>query len=203
LLAGEIAAYDHTTNRLIRLDELRRINPDLEALWPVGYYEVNGHLIVSTRDRQTIVEIDPLTLKATHLPTLLPSSHPIPPQPVDSLISEVGSTDPTQIRPAWVRNAVDAPPMEFGSPESRLRIHWKRVGFPQRMLVVSRMATSGAVVCSVDTGIDTLQQILPDRNITVFIGTRPAVPEKISEPIIVMINLEDGSLAQHSLWFGG
>ncbi len=203
LLAGDIAAYDHATKRLITLDELRRTNPDLEALWPVGYYEVIGHLIVSTRDRQTIVEIDPHTLKATRLSNLPPSPHPIPPHPVNSLISETQTDDPTKIQPAWVLDAVDAAPMTFGTPESRLQIHWKNIGFPQRMLVVTRVDSSGEAVWAVDTGIDKLEQILPDSRVVAFIGTRPAVPDKLSEPIMVMINLEDGALTQYSLWFGG
>ncbi len=208
LLAGEIAAWDHPNNRLIRLDELRRINPDLEALWPVGHYEVNNRLIVSTRDRKTVVEIDPASLQATRLPTLPPSPHPIPPHPVDAwiipaearLVESAGSTDPVQIGPAWVRGAIGSPPMKLGNPESRLHIHWKKIDVPQRMLVVARIATSGAVIWSVDTGIDSLQQILPDSNVTAFIGTRPAVPDKVSEPIMVLINLADGSLSEHSLW---
>jgi hypothetical protein len=203
LLAGEIVAYDHANKRLIRLDELRRHNPGLEALWPVGYYEVMNRLVVSTRDRVTIVEIDPQSLKATPLPILPPSPHPIPPHPVDSLISDAQSSDPTEIRTSWVLGAVDALPMTFGTPESRLQIHWKKIGLPQRMLVATRVDISGEIVWTVDTGIDMLQQILPDTRITTFIGTRPAVPDKVSEPIMVMINLEDGTLTQHSLWFRG
>ena len=127
ILTGNIAAYEHTTHRLIHLDELRRINPDLETLWPVGTYTVIDQLIVSTRDRQTIFAIDPLTLRAKPLAKLPPSPHPIPPHPVDSLITEAQSNDPSEIRPAWVLDAAYSSPMVFGSSQSQLRIHWKKI----------------------------------------------------------------------------
>jgi hypothetical protein len=67
--------------------------------------------------------------------------------------------------------------------------------------VAARVDHSGAVLWQVDTGIDrfSLKQILPGESSTAFVGTRPPVPDKVSEPLLVLVNHADGSARTLSL----
>lgn len=52
-----------------------------------------------------------------------------------------------------------------------------------------------------DTGIDRFQlrQILPGAKITAFVGTRPPVPDHVSEPLLVIVDDDSGSRVTHSV----
>ena len=45
-----------------------------------------------------------------------------------------------------------------------------------------------------------LQQILPGTDATAFVGTSPPVPDKVSEPLLVIIEHDSGRQVTHSLW---
>jgi hypothetical protein len=68
--------------------------------------------------------------------------------------------------------------------------------------VVSRVDDGGTVQWRTDLGIDrfALQQILPGQDTTAFVGTRPPVPGKVSEPVLVIVDHHTGRLVTHSLW---
>lgn len=69
-------------------------------------------------------------------------------------------------------------------------------------LMVARVDNSGNVLWMKDTAIDRfrLQQILPGQHITVFVGPRIQIPDKLSEPILVILDHATGELTTHSLW---
>ena len=66
--------------------------------------------------------------------------------------------------------------------------------------MAARVDSSGAVGWSLDTGIGTLLQVLPDPATPAFIGERPRIPDQLSEPILVIIDAATGKLTTHSLW---
>ena len=54
----------------------------------------------------------------------------------------------------------------------------------------------------VDTGFDRflLQQILPGDGAWAFVGTAPPVPNVLSEPFVVLVDVGTGAPTRHSLW---
>ena len=64
------------------------------------------------------------------------------------------------------------------------------------------MDTAGKILWKTDTGIERykLEQILPDARFTALIGTRPPVPDKVSEPILVVVDHQSGTASTVSLW---
>jgi len=66
---------------------------------------------------------------------------------------------------------------------------------------LARIDGDGCVRWRVDTGIErlTLQQILPGAECTAFVGTRPRVPNEVSEPLLVLVDHARGALTVHSL----
>ena len=69
-------------------------------------------------------------------------------------------------------------------------------------LMLARVDPAGKVLWKADTGIERfkLAQILPDARFMAFIGTRPPVPDKVSEPILVVVDNESGVASTVSLW---
>lgn len=72
----------------------------------------------------------------------------------------------------------------------------------QSTVSIARVNMDGTLAWSRDTGIDRflLQQILPGNESTVLIGPRPAVPNKVSEPLMVIVPHATGALRVESLW---
>ncbi|MCC7063740.1 MAG: hypothetical protein IT456_13115 [Planctomycetes bacterium] len=54
----------------------------------------------------------------------------------------------------------------------------------------------------VDTGIErfALAQILPGADRTAFLGTKPRRPDKVPQPLLVLVDHTSGRLVTHSLW---
>lgn len=102
---------------------------------------------------------------------------------------------------AFVRADAKADPLRLSGPDGFLMIYTSRPGLAGT-LMVARVDTAGKVVWKTDTGIDRfkLSQILPDARRAGFIGTRPPVPNKVSEPILVLVDTESGALSVSSLW---
>jgi hypothetical protein len=73
----------------------------------------------------------------------------------------------------------------------------------QSTLLAARVdIATGKLLWSKDTGIHRfkLDQILPAADSTAFVGTRPPVPDQVSEPLLVILDHASGELVVHSLW---
>jgi hypothetical protein len=101
---------------------------------------------------------------------------------------------------AFVRSGPDADPLRLAEPEGFLMVFTSAPGLAGT-LVVARVDREGKIAWKVDTGIDRfkLSQILPDARFIVFAGTRPPVPDKVSEPILVTVDTRYGTLATTTL----
>lgn len=95
-------------------------------------------------------------------------------------------------------------PLRLRDPDSVLMLYTSGDGaLAQGTLSVARVeVASGRVVWARDTGLDRfkLGQILPGDQRTAFRGTRPPVPNTVSEPMIVILDHATGQLTTHSLW---
>lgn len=67
-------------------------------------------------------------------------------------------------------------------------------------VVASRVDEKGRAVWRIDTGIGEMTDVLPDTEYPAFVGFRPRVPDKVPEPILVVIESQTGRLSTHSLW---
>jgi len=105
---------------------------------------------------------------------------------------------------AFLRLADGVPPLRLTEPDSVLMLHTSGDGFgADTTLLVSRVEmASGRLIRTTDTGIHrfALEQILPGERSTAFVGARPPVPGKVSEPLLVILDHVAGGLATHSLW---
>jgi hypothetical protein len=102
---------------------------------------------------------------------------------------------------ALLRAAPGAGPLHLAGPEGVLVVAARDLGLAATLRVV-RLDEAGQVVWQVDTGLDhfRLEQILGGEALTAFVGTRPAVPGRVPEPIVALVDHATGSLAVHSLW---
>lgn len=102
---------------------------------------------------------------------------------------------------AFLRMDEKSEPLRLKNPDTVLMIHTSASG-QAGTLVVSRVDHQGNLLWSTDTGLDRFQlkQILPGQEVLVFIGTRPPVPNKLSEPLVVLLETGTGKLTSHSLW---
>ncbi len=100
------------------------------------------------------------------------------------IISMTPLSDQEFLNAAFVRAGSGEEPLRLFSPEGFLFIF------------------TGKIPWQVDTGIDRfkLSQILPDARHVAFIGTRPPVPDKVSEPILVAIDTQSGAIFITTLW---
>lgn len=106
----------------------------------------------------------------------------------------------TEYRAAnFLRAKPGGPLLLAGSPEGAFLIH--RVGAQLfAPFHLTRLAPDGKPQWNADTDIGRLEQILPDEKIIAIIGTRPVVPDKVPEPILVLINTSNGAMTTLSLW---
>ena len=65
---------------------------------------------------------------------------------------------------------------------------------------LTRLAPDGKAIWDAATGIGRLEQVLPGENTIVLKGERPPVPNKVSEPILVLINTTTGAPHTVSFW---
>ncbi len=126
-----------------------------------------------------------------------------PEQPNGSreILSLTPLVDGEYFNAAFVRAGLRAEPLRFSTPEGFLMIYTSGPGLAGT-LMAARLDPTGKIIWKVDTGIDRfkLSQILPDPRLVAFIGTRPPVPNKVPEPILVVVNTESGALSSTSLW---
>jgi len=116
------------------------------------------------------------------------------------LSQERVSTD-EYLNAAFLRSDADADPLRLSDPVSFLMVYTSQPGLGGT-LVVARVDAAGKILWKTDTGIDrfTLSQFLPDARFAAFIGTRPQVPDKVSEPILVIVDNQSGAASTVSLW---
>jgi hypothetical protein len=102
---------------------------------------------------------------------------------------------------AFLRMDDKSEPLRLNDPESALMVHTDRSGLGGK-LIVSRVDVQGKVLWSTDTGLDrfALQQVLPGTDAFAFVGTRPPVEGKLSEPLVVLVDNGTGKVTSHSLW---
>ncbi|MBL7938147.1 MAG: hypothetical protein JNL43_02205 [Flavobacteriales bacterium] len=102
---------------------------------------------------------------------------------------------------AFLRMDPSSEPLRLQDPESVLMIHTDKPGLDGR-LIVSRMGLDGKALWSVETGLDRffVSQILPGTDAFAFVGTGPPIPNKLSEPFVVLVDNKTGKLTRHSLW---
>ena len=77
---------------------------------------------------------------------------------------------------------------------------WATKPYRSGTVMVTRVDSAGNSGWSVDTGIGTLRQVLPDPLTPAFIGERPRIPDQVPEPILVVLDAASGRLVTHSLW---
>ncbi len=200
--AGGLTGWHVVDQKLITENDVRAANPDLNDFWDQAFLEINDGLIASTRDNQIIVRLDPESLKADYLSRMPQSKRHFPAHPVDALRTEIEPAEADARDTSWLRSGVDGPELRLQNPDSRIRIHRRKIDITQRMLVVTRIDDEGRELWSMETGIDTLHQILPDPKVLAFIGTRPPIPDKVPEPIITFVDTADGAVRTESLLFG-
>ncbi|MEQ1863542.1 MAG: hypothetical protein ABL996_02700 [Micropepsaceae bacterium] len=114
-------------------------------------------------------------------------------------IAPIGDTE--FLEAAFLRMNDKSEPIRLTSPDSALMVHTSAPGLAGT-LVVSRVETQGHLLWSTDTGLDRFQlkQILPGQDVLAFIGTRPPVPDKLSEPLVVLVETGTGKMTSQSLW---
>lgn len=117
-------------------------------------------------------------------------------------IQSIAAVNDTEyLNAAFLRMGAKSEPLRLRDPDGALMVHTSAPGL-NGTLVVSRVDLDGNVRWSVDTGLDRfmLQQILPGDRSFAFVGTRLPVPDKVSEPLLVIVDNNTGKLTTHSLW---
>lgn len=103
---------------------------------------------------------------------------------------------------SFLRPDEASPPLRLAAPDSVLMLHTLDPAQAGGTLAVSRVDLAGHVLWTRDTAIQRfrLQQILPGERHTVFVGTRVPVPDRVSEPLLVILDHASGQLTTRSLW---
>jgi hypothetical protein len=107
----------------------------------------------------------------------------------------------TFLNGAFVRMDERSEPIRLNDPDGLLMLYTSAPG-QQGTTMVARIDDEGRILWTVDTGIDRfkLEQILPGPGSTAFVGPRPPIPGKLSEPLVVIVEHGTGKAATHSLW---
>lgn len=107
----------------------------------------------------------------------------------------------TFLNGAFLRMDETSEPLRLTSPDGYLVKFSSKPGM-DGTLVVARVDLDGKLIWKVDTGIDPflLSQILTGEESMAFIGPRPPVPNKLSEPLLVMVDNSTGRATTVPLW---
>jgi hypothetical protein len=120
---------------------------------------------------------------------------------VHRIVSLSPLADGEYIGAAFLRMDERSEPIRLEEPDGAVMLY---SASPARdaTLAVARVDTSASLVWTADTGIDRfkLEQILPGPSSTAFVGPRPPVPDKVSEPLLVIVEHATGKVTTHSLW---
>lgn len=123
---------------------------------------------------------------------------PLAPRP-EHFLRAVGESE--YLDAAFLRASNTSTPIRLDGPPGTLMLYTSMPG-PQGTAVVARVDDAGKLLWRADTGISrfALQQILPGTDSTAFVGPRPPVPDRVSEPRLVIIEHDSGRQVTHSLW---
>jgi len=102
---------------------------------------------------------------------------------------------------AFIRSSPEAQPIRLSSPDGFLMAYTASSAYAATVMV-ARVTVEGQVIWKADTGLHRflLKQILSDEAFPAFVGTPPPVPDKVSEPMLVIINTQTGNVLATSLW---
>lgn len=116
-------------------------------------------------------------------------------------------SDATYLNAAFLRPSDKAEPLRLSHPDSLLMLHTLGSAPSGGTLAVSRVGLDGKLLWTRDTGLHRfklqqllLGQVLQGQGRTVFVGTRPPVPNQLSEPLLVILDQASGKISSHSLW---
>ncbi|MBK8741352.1 MAG: hypothetical protein IPM02_18380 [Betaproteobacteria bacterium] len=117
------------------------------------------------------------------------------------ILSMTPLSNDAYLNAAFVRSGPGADTLRLSDPDGFLMVFTSAPGLAGT-LVVARVNADGKLAWKVDTGIDRfkLSQVLPDPRFAAFVGTRPAVPGKVPEPILVAIDMRSGAQSTSTLW---
>jgi hypothetical protein len=126
---------------------------------------------------------------------------PEQPRGIREILSLTPLSDDAYLDAAFLRAGPGLGPLALPEGAGHLMVFTSAPGLAGT-LVVARVDARGKPVWKVDTGIDRFKwsQILPDPRIVAFVGTRPPVPNKVPEPILVTIDTQSGSPSTTTLW---
>ena len=118
-----------------------------------------------------------------------------------SIVSIAALGDASYLNGAFLRLDDASEALRLAVPDSALMVYTGEPGV-SGTLRFARMDVGGRILWNVDTGIDRfhLAQILTGERSTAFIGTRPAVSGRVSEPLLVIVDHRQGAVTAHSLW---
>ena len=116
------------------------------------------------------------------------------------IVSMTPLGDDAYLNAAFLRLDDDSEPLRLSNPDGALMAYTSAPGL-KGTLVVARVDTAGKVLWKADTGIDRfkLAQILPGDASMAFVGTRPAVPDKVPEPLLVIVDNRTGNVTRKHL----
>jgi hypothetical protein len=102
---------------------------------------------------------------------------------------------------AFLRGDDKSEPIRLRDPGGALMLHTTG-SVLTGTLNVSRIDAAGAILWSTDTGLDRfkLKQIFPGPGTVAFVGDRPPTPGKLSEPLIVVVDVKTGTILSHTMW---
>ncbi len=102
---------------------------------------------------------------------------------------------------ALVCTEAGKPPIRLSGPDGFVAIGSTDTALGARLVVV-RVDAAGRVLWRRETEIERygLEQILPDDRVLGFVGPRPPVPGKVSEPLLVLVDLANGEVKTSTLW---
>jgi hypothetical protein len=115
--------------------------------------------------------------------------------------SMVAIRDESFSNAGFLRLASDTEPLRLHDPDGALMVYTRGLG-QFGTLTMARVDEDGHVLWQTDTGIDrfTVQQILPGAQSTAFVGTRPREPDRVPEPLLVIVDHATGHKVTHTLW---
>ena len=99
----------------------------------------------------------------------------------------------------FLRARPGGPVLQAGNPDSLFLLH--RLGTElYAPFTLTRMSPDGKPLWSAATGLGRLQQALPGADTIALIGERPPMPDKVPEPVLVLVDAATGSTSTVSLW---
>ena len=262
---SDIGGIDLTSRRQVGPADLRAANPGLPDRWNDSRWFSFGRYLQLTLMDRTLLEFDPVSLRATPVPRDRASTDSWPPPRLETFLSvgvrptpeswiglhspeeaadhyqvgsrlfrgdqhrsakvqrriyrgrlgpeedqERGSREILSLAPvaedgyldaAFVRSGSGLAPLALPGNAGYLMVFTTSPSLGGT-LSVARVDPEGKVSWKIDTGIDRFKwsEILPDPTHPAFIGTRPPVPGKVPEPILVIVDTRPGTASTRTLW---